>query len=72
MWSLKYGTNDLSTKQIMDMEDRPVFARAEGINRTDGDFGVGGCRLLHLEQMGDGSCHTAWGSGQQLQVLFDS
>ena len=40
MWSLKYGTNDLSTKQkqIMDMEGRLVFAgRWEEI----GKFGVG-------------------------------
>ena len=31
MWSLKYGTNDLSTKhkQIMDMEGRLVFFRGE-------------------------------------------
>ena len=31
IWSLKYGMNDLSTKQkqIMDMEDRLVFARGE-------------------------------------------
>ena len=31
MWSLKYGTNDPSTKQkqIMDMEDRLVFASGE-------------------------------------------
>ena len=32
MWNLKYGTKDLSTKQkqIMDMEDRFVFASGEG------------------------------------------
>ena len=32
MRSLKYGTNDLSTKQkhIMDMEDRLVVAKGEG------------------------------------------
>ena len=31
MWSLKYGTNDLATKQkqIVDMENRLVFARGE-------------------------------------------
>jgi len=31
MWSLKYGTNDLfiKQKQIMDMEDRLVFASGE-------------------------------------------
>ena len=32
MWILKYGTNDLPTKQkqIMDIEDRLVFARVRG------------------------------------------
>jgi len=31
MWSLKYGTNDLTTKQkqIMNMKDRLVFAIGE-------------------------------------------
>ena len=57
MWSLKYTTNDLSTiqKQIMDMEGRLVFAREGGRREDDGwEFGVGRCRLLHLEWMGDG------------------
>ena len=32
-----------------------MFARGEGGERwTDEEFGVGRCRLLHLEQMGDG------------------
>ena len=51
------GTNDLSTeqKQIMDMEDRLVFAREEGGGKgTDEEFVVSRCRLLHLEWMGDG------------------
>ena len=35
MWSVKYGTNDLSTKQkwIMDMESRLMFDRWEGGER---------------------------------------
>ena len=59
MWSLKYGTNDLSIKQkqITDMEGRPAFAR-EGEERgergTDGEFRVDRCRLLNFEWMGDG------------------
>ena len=52
MWSLKYGTNDLSTKQkqVMDMEGRHMFAREVGKGKrwTDGEFGIGKCRLLHL------------------------
>ena len=57
MWSPKYGTNDLFTKQkqIMDMESRLVFARGErGERGTDRKFGIGICRLLHLEWMADG------------------
>ena len=39
----------------MDMEGRLVFVGGEGRERgTDGYFGFGRCRLLHLEQMGDG------------------
>ena len=56
MWSLKHGTNDLSTKekQIMDMEGRLVFVRGRGRGGDWWGVGVGRCRLLHLEQMGDG------------------
>ena len=46
MWSLKYGTNDLSTKQkqIMDMEGRLLFAmRERGERGTDGEFGISRC-----------------------------
>ena len=60
MWNLKYGTNDLSTKQkqIMDMEGRLVFAREDkGESGTDWEFGVGRCRLLHLEYMGPAVQH---------------
>ena len=56
-WSLKYGTVNLYTKQkqIMDMEDRLVFAGGERRERgADRVFGVGRCRLLYLEWMGDG------------------
>ena len=55
--SLRYGTNDLSTKQkqIMNMEGRLVFARAEEEREEKNrGVGVGRCRLLHLEWMGDG------------------
>ena len=41
MWNLKYGTNDLSTKQkqIMDMEGRLVFARWWGGGVEGGEGG---------------------------------
>ena len=56
MWSLKYGINHLPTKQkqITDMEDRLVFASGEvGEGGDNREFGVGRCRPLCLEQMGD-------------------
>ena len=43
MWSLKYGTDDLSTKQkqITDMEIRPLFAREEqGEKGMEGSLGL--------------------------------
>ena len=55
MWSLKYSTNDLSTKQkqIMDMEGRHVFVRgAVGDWELMGSLGLVDADL-HLERMGD-------------------
>ena len=71
MWSLKYGRNDLYTKQkqIMDIEGRYVFAMGEGAERgRDGEFGIDRCILLHLELMGDGDLlystgNCAWSLG---------
>ena len=44
----------LSTKQkqIIDTESRLVFARADG--EVDKESGIGRCKLLHGEQMGNG------------------
>ena len=53
----------------MDTEVRFVFARGEGAREgTDRDFGVGGHRLLNLEQIGDGALlystgNCVWGLG---------
>ena len=45
----------LQNRNIMDIEGRLVFSRMEKRERgTDGEFGVGRCKLLHLERMGDG------------------
>ena len=46
----------LSTKQkgLTDMENRLVVAKAEGRRSgMDGEFGVGRCKLFHLEWMGN-------------------
>ena len=51
--NLKYGKQMIQStkqKQIMDMESRLVFSRSErGKKGMDGEFGVGRCKLLHLE-----------------------
>ena len=49
----------LSTKQrwIMNMDSRLLVdsgEEGEGGNGMDGEFGIGGCKLLHLEWMGNG------------------
>ena len=42
-------------KQIMDMESRLVVAMGErGGSATDGEVGVGRCKLLHLEWISSG------------------
>ena len=83
MWSLKYGINDLSSeqKQIMDMESRLVFVRRKwGVIEIDVYFWcidpydgwgvwVDRCRLLHLEQMGDGVLLCSTGNCVQSLVL---
>ena len=48
-------------KQITDMEIRLVFARGEGVNKgTEREFGVGRCKLLHLEWISRSSrCSSA-------------
>ena len=45
----------LSTKQkqVMDLENRLVFASGRGERGPDGEFGAGRRRLFHLKQTGD-------------------
>ena len=46
----------MKQKQLMAKESRFVIAKVEGEgNGMDGEFGVGGCTLLHLECMGNGA-----------------
>ena len=52
MWNLKYGTNELihKTDRLTVIENRLMVAMGEGIGSgMDGEFGVGICKLLHLE-----------------------
>ena len=62
---LKYGTNDLSAKQkqIMDMEDRLVFARGEGegVGWT-GNLGLVDANCCFCSGWAMGSCCIAQGT----------
>ena len=53
MWNLKYGTNEPIYKtetDSKDIENRLVVAKREmGMERDGLEFGVGRCKLLHLE-----------------------
>ena len=71
VWSLKYGTNDLATKQkqIVDMENRLVFARGEGeASGMDWKSGVSRWRLLYEEWMGCGI--LLYSTGNYIQSLW--
>ena len=71
MWSLKNGTDDLSTKQklIVDLEDRLVLASGEqGDKETDREFGIGRCKLFHLGLPSNGVLLYSTGSCAQSQV----
>ena len=52
MWNLKCGINEpiYNTETDSDMENRLVVDKGEGGGRgMDWEFGVGRCKLLHLE-----------------------
>ena len=65
MWSLKYGTNDLPTKQkqIMDMEDRIVVAKGEveGVGWI-GSLGLADVNCCIWSRWEMGSCCIAQGT----------
>ena len=51
MWNLKYGKNEpiYKTDRLTDIENRLVVAKEEGGGRgMDLEFGVSGCKLLHI------------------------
>ena len=58
MWSLKYSTNDLSTKQKQTYRHREqtrVCLQGDGGEKgMDREFVVGRCKLLHLERISSG------------------
>ena len=60
MWNLKYGTNGPVYRAETDhCQGEQTFGCGGGVggwkgSGMDGEFGVGGCKLLHLEWMGNG------------------
>ena len=50
MWNLKYSTNEPIYKTENNSDNRLTVAKGEGVGRgMDWEFGVGRCKLLHLE-----------------------
>ena len=50
MWNLKYGTNEPTNKTETDSYD--IENREKGRGRgMDWEFGVGRCKVLHLERI---------------------
>ena len=64
----------LSTKQkqITDLENRLVFAKEKGEGSgMDGEFGVGVCKLLHLEWINNMVLYTTENYVQSLGLEYD-
>ena len=49
MWNLKYGTNELTYKAETDSQTWRTDLWLPRRSGMDGEFGVGRCKLLHLE-----------------------
>ena len=50
MWSVNYGTNEQNRNGLKNIENGLVVAEGErGESGMDEEFGVGRCKLLHLE-----------------------
>ena len=70
-WVLPYAAgaalkNKKQSRNIMVLVSRLVFVGGwgGGKSRTDGEFGVGRCKLLHLEQIRNGVLEfPLWRSG---------
>ena len=56
MWNLKYGKNDPIYKTETDHSHGEQTCGFQGGSGSgmDLEFGVGGCKLLHLKWMGNG------------------
>ena len=68
--------NVSTEKKLMDLENRLVVAKGEGEgggrNRMDWEFGVSGCKLLHLEWISNELLLYSTGSYVQSLVMEDN
>ena len=66
MWNLKYGTNDPIYRTERDPQtqrtDSWLSRGREEEEGMDGEFGVGRCKLCHLEWIGNEVLSTAQGT----------
>ena len=68
MWNLKYGTNDPINKTETDHghgEQTRGSQGERGGSGMDGEFGVGGYKLLHLEWVSNGALLYSTGNDVQ-------
>lgn len=49
MWNLKYGTNEPTYRTETDSQTQITDLWCQGGGGRDWEFGVGRCKLLHLE-----------------------
>ena len=68
MWNPKYDTNDPIYKTETDHGHREQICGCQrwGGSGMDGKFGVGGCKLLHLEWISNGVLYSM---GNYIQSL---
>ena len=77
LWNIKYGTHDSIYKTETDHGhgDQTCVCQEGGEGRedgTDGEFGVGRCKLLHLEWLSNGVLpYRAGNSAQSLGLEHD-
>ena len=72
MWNLKYGTDKPICKTETDHRHREQTCGCQGGSVMDGEFGVGRCKLLHLEWISNGVLLCSKGNYiQSLDLEYD-
>ena len=59
MWNLKYDTNEAICNRFMDIENRFVADKGEGVEGKQWEFEVSRCKLLYYV-MDKQQCHKIW------------